>query len=201
MRLQPDESKLFGTTNVIDNLKSDFTNLLQTVHTVGSFDNVSSYIDRFSVGIPVLGNPYHKIGQDDLFPAGNESFSRGCSRDTMIPGKEIIVYIPFEGDPRIFYHMPSEFLLSGRQEGKVEDNKLVMRFGVFTYSETEKITESINRQKKDIIKCVERWFALAEKDFVSWNENLQSYIENQISIRKNSIEKIAAINKAINDTL
>ena len=201
--LRPNPNEIFGTKDVIQELKAQLANELRKVRTPVSFDSVESYVKEFSVEIPVLGEPQIKIGVDKAFPAGVEHFSRNCSPDTMIPGKEFILFIPFTGDARVFYHMPSSWAPSGRQEGDIENNRLVIKFGVLTYgvAKPEDITNNINKQRQDIIDRIERWFDLVKKDFINWNDNLNSFIESQIVARKKAIKVEAGINMAINDSL
>jgi len=202
--LPPNPNEIFGTKDVIQELKTQLANELRKVRNPVSFNSVDSYVKEFSVEIPVLREHQTKIGVDKAFPAGAEYFSRNCSPYTMIPGKEFILVIPFTGDARVFYHMPSSWLVSGRQEGDIENNRLVIKFGVLTdgvVNPKKDITNNVNKRRQDIIDRIERWFKLVKKDFINWNDNLNSFVESQIVTRKKEIEIEAEINMAINNSL
>ncbi len=202
--LPPNPNEIFGTKDVIQELKTKLINELRKVRNPVSFNSVDSYVKEFSVEIPVLRKHQTKIGVDKAFPAGAEYFSRNCSPYTMIPGKEFILVIPFIGDARVFYHMPSSWLVSGRQEGDIENNRLVIKFGVLTYglaNPKKDIPNNVNKRRQDIIDRIERWYELVKKDFINWNNNLNSFVESQIVARKKEIEIEAEINIAINNSL
>lgn len=194
--MRPDPAELFGTTDIIAETRNQIAVALQEVRIVGGFDSLESYFRRFTLDVPVLGDPHHKIGEDKSFPAGRESFERRCDPNTLIPGKEIIVRILFTGKPDIFRHMPSTVIPSGRQEGKVEENNLIARFGVLIYgTEPGNITQNIKARKKEIADRILRWFDLAKRDFDDWNDNLEAYLQAQIKMRKEAIENEALSTK------
>ena len=62
-------------------------------------------------------------------------------------------------------------------------------------------TNNVNKRRQDIIDRIERWFKLVKKDFINWNDNLNSFVESQIVTRKKEIEIEAEINMAINNSL
>ena len=100
--------------------------------------------------------------------------------------------------------MPSSWLVSGRQEGDIENNRLVIKFGVLTdgvVNPKKDITNNVNKRRQDIIDRIERWFKLVKKDFINWNDNLNSFVESQIVTRKKEIEIEAEINMAVNNSL
>lgn len=202
MPLPPDPKKLFGSFNVIKGLEERFVRELRAVRIPGGFDRESSYVEKFRVDIPVLGDNYLRTGEDKSVPAGAEHFSRDCRPDTLIPGKEFILTIPFTGDARVFQHIPSGYYLSGRPEGDVKDGELAVRFDVIThYTENigEKIKANTLARQKEIRGSIEKWLRLAAEDFERWNDGLDRLVADRIAARKQEIEGEAEKRRAFNE--
>ena len=198
MRPTSNPTELFGHRDVIKDLKQEFAATLSRAHNTMSFDRVEAYADTLRVDIPKLGEPRTRETREGKFPAGNEAFIRDCSRDTLIPGYNFTLEIPFTGDSRVFEHMPSRWVLSGRQTGRIKDSAICADFYVLE-SDPETMKQTAEQAREEIKSRITKWFELAVADFERWNNGLEAFIENGISVRKEEITKDSQIRQTINE--
>lgn len=201
--MRPNPRELFGTLDIIEEMKWKFSKVMEGVKSLDGFKPDADYVEDFSVAFPQLGKSRLEDRGETNVPAGAEAWSRNLDSRDLIKGRAFRLRIPFEGEGSVFKHMPSRSNFSGRQEGRVEDNEVVVDFAVPSHysdeEQAEKVKENVRKKRNEIEGRINTWTGYAEEDFEAWNSNLEKYVGEHIASRKKEIEGEMKLKDAIDE--
>lgn len=99
-----------------------------------------------------------------------------------IPGKSVVVHVPFDGDPEIFFLTPNQFTLNP-PTAAVAGSDLLLHFEYPLESPPPDIGASVDR----VIGQIDGWLAAAQNDCNVHNASLRAHAHSAIERRRRGI--------------
>jgi len=169
---------------------------------VSESDLIKTLFDNYSISPIIL-----KINQkgvenygDVELPRSNhpDIFLQSYSLPHYVKGTEILISIPFEGDPNLFRYKGSTYL-TDPPEGQIEESKILLSVDYIPDSINEKKQiEEVKRTVDLKIREIEHGIEWLNKDVSDFNRDLPKFIQSQIQKRKEKILRDEHIVAALN---
>ncbi|OPX63467.1 hypothetical protein [Methanoregula sp. PtaB.Bin085] len=202
--------QLFSGASLLDVISRNHSEIIDKINRlesdyilkVSESDLTSSLFNQYSYK-PIVLKISEKIVErhgDIQLPRSNypDRFIIRSDLPSNVTGTEILISIPFEGSSELFQYHGSTYSMSP-PEGIVSDNKLFISIIIPPGGSSEqRITEEISRQLDSNISQIERNIGWVNTDIKSYNDQLLTFIQNQIQTRKEKIQKDARIAASLN---
>lgn len=169
--------------SVKQEIKGEIESYQQKLLYMNEEDLVKRFLRDFKLDTPVLHEKKIYIFSESEVNIPVER--KDPSRPSFVKGLSIIVAVPFEGNPELFYYSPSGFN-NIFIWGEVVEQDVHMKYQVVEYNHKE----LRNEIDKDINKIKEKLEGIREK-VVQFNNSLEFFIRKVIRQRKDKTKKDA----------
>jgi hypothetical protein len=145
---------------------------------------IAALVERLSLHVPTLGEPYQDQAEDVKIDISRESFARVVSYvGQTIPGYRVTVHVPFTGDGALFMLQPSTWTTMN-PIGQVGQGELLYFFE-YPHDRHENIKAHADRFIQDVEKHL-RW---VESDLDEYNRKLEAKARAAVQNRRERIKR------------